>query len=207
MTTITESRRPFVPGMGVEWLLPFYDPFTALLGLDRTREDLLLQARLRPGHRVLDIGCGTGSLAVLTKRQFPDVEVVGVDPDDKALARAERKARRGGVAVEFVRGYSDELDRFAASFDRVFSSFMFHHLQRDEKERTLRAIRQVLKPGGSLHLLDFGGHAHHRLADNDDRTILGLMTDAGLANATKTAERKVLRSIRMVYYRAERSHV
>jgi ubiquinone/menaquinone biosynthesis C-methylase UbiE len=203
MATVTESRRQFVPGMGVDWLLPFYDPFTWLLGLDRARQALLLQADLRPGHRVLDIGCGTGTLALLTKQQFPEVEVVGLDPDEKALARAARKARRAGVSIQFVHGYSDELAQFAGSFDRVFSSFMFHHLKRDEKERTLRSIRQALKPGGRLHLLDFGAHAHHRLTDNDERTILDLLTAAGLANATKTSERTVLRSLRMVYYRAD----
>ena len=72
-TTIAQSRRPFVPGMGVDWLLPIYDPFTRLLGLDQARRDMLLQAELLPGQRVLDIGCGTGTLAVLAKTLFADV--------------------------------------------------------------------------------------------------------------------------------------
>jgi ubiquinone/menaquinone biosynthesis C-methylase UbiE len=219
MTTITESRRPFVPGMGVGWLLPLYDPFTRLLGLDRARRELLFQAELQPGHRVLDIGCGTGTLVVLIKRLFPGVEVVGLDPDEKALAQAARKARRAGLAIQLDRGFSDALDYAAGSFDRVFSSFMLHHLERDEKARTLRAIRRVLNDHGSLHLLDFGGpesaghgsrlrglHSHHRLTDNDERTILALMTEAGLANATKTSDRVVLsRFVRIVYYHAGRS--
>ena len=83
---------------------------------------------------MLDIGCGTGSLVVLVKRLFPDVEVVGLDPDEKALARAARKARRVGASIQFDRGFSDALDYPDASFDRVFSSFMFHHLERDEKD-------------------------------------------------------------------------
>jgi ubiquinone/menaquinone biosynthesis C-methylase UbiE len=218
MTAMTGVRRPFVPGMGVDWLLPLYDPFTTLLGLDRARRDLLLQADLRPGHRVLDIGCGTGSLVVLAKQLFPDLVVVGMDPDEKALARATRKAQRAGASIQFDRGFSDALGYPDASFDRVFSSFMFHHLERDKKEGTLRAIRRVLKPDGSLHLLDFGGpdsagrgpclrglHSHHRLADNDDRTIIRLLSDAGLSHATKTAERSMLRLVRIVYYRAGRS--
>src|SRR5687767_8001493 len=94
VTATSASPRPFVPGMGVEWLLPFYDPFTTLLGLDHARRALLRQADLVPGHRVLDVGCGTGSLVVLTKASCPDVDVVGVDPDERALARAARKARR-----------------------------------------------------------------------------------------------------------------
>jgi ubiquinone/menaquinone biosynthesis C-methylase UbiE len=214
MTTITESQRPFVPGMGVDWLLPVYDPFTWLLGLDRARRDLVLQADLRPGQRVLDIGCGTGSLAVLMKQLFPEVEVVGVDPDVKALARAARKARRTGVTIHVDRGFSDALSYPDESFDRVFSSFMFHHLERDEKARTLREVRSVLKEDGRLHLLDFGGpdaagvrglHSHRRLADNDESRVLNLMMDAGFANATKTGQRTVLRFLRMVYYQAGKS--
>jgi ubiquinone/menaquinone biosynthesis C-methylase UbiE len=215
MTTRSESHRPFVPGMGVDWLLPLYDPFTALLGLDRARRELVRQADLRPGHRVLDVGCGTGSLAVLTKTSCPDVDIVGVDPDDKALARAARKARRAGASIQLDRGFSDALGYPDASFDRVLSSFMFHHLERGEKEHTLDEIQRVLKPGGSLHLLDFGGpdstrrrrglHSHHRLADNDEHTILALLRDHGFSSARKTSERMVLKLIRVVYYGAGRS--
>lgn len=216
ITATSELRRPFVPGMGVEWLLPIYDPLTTLLRLDRARRDLVLQADLRPGHRVLDIGCGTGSLVVLTKQLFPDVEIVGVDPDEKALARARRKALRVGARIQFDRGFSDVLVYPDASFDRVFSSFMFHHLTRDEKARTLREIRRVLRADGTFHLLDFEGprpeghrsrlsllHSHRRLVDNDERTILRMLTDAGFANAVKSGDGTVLGGfVRTAYYRA-----
>jgi SAM-dependent methyltransferase len=220
--TTTESQRPFVPGMGVDWLLPLYDPFTRLLGLERVRREFLREADLRPGQRILDIGCGTGSLAILTKRLFPEVEIVGLDPDPKALTRAAAKARRAGVEVTFEHGFSDVLNHPDASFDRVFSSFMFHHLGRREKEGTLRAIGRVLKPWGSLHLVDFGGpeaadsahawrgprrhglHAHGRLSDNGEQTILGLLNASGLANAAKTGERTLLGLVRIVCYRAEK---
>jgi ubiquinone/menaquinone biosynthesis C-methylase UbiE len=211
----SETKRPFVPGMGVDWLLPLYDPITTLLGLDRARQELLRQAELRPGHRVLDIGCGTGSLVVLTKTTCPHVDVVGVDPDDNALARAARKARRADASIQLDRGFSDALDFPDGTFDRVLSSFMFHHLGRDEKTRTLREVRRVLRADGRLHLLDFGGrdsadrsrlpwlHSHHRLSDNDERTILRLLEDAGFGNPVKTGERAVLGGFaRTVYYRA-----
>ena len=122
------------------WALPFYDPFVKLLGADSARRTLLEQANLRPGHRVLDIGCGTGTLVALIKRVHPEVSVVGLHPDPKALARAKKKAARAGVSIQFDQGFSDELPYADASFDRVFSSFMFHHIHADQREKTLQEV-------------------------------------------------------------------
>jgi ubiquinone/menaquinone biosynthesis C-methylase UbiE len=212
------SRRTFVPGAGVEWLLPLYDPFTKLLGLDRSRRELIDQAALQPFHRVLDIGCGTGSLALLIKRLHPAVHVVGLDPDENALARARNKAGRAGVAIHFDRGFSDALDYPAASFDRVFSSFMFHHLDQAEKEATLREVRRVLRPGGGLFLLDFAGpesrhsrlvrrlHSHPRLRDNAEGMVLTMINSAGLTDVRKTGSSALLGGlIQIAYYQASRS--
>jgi ubiquinone/menaquinone biosynthesis C-methylase UbiE len=180
--THTATDRTFVPAMGRDWLLPLYDPLTTVLGLGRIRQFLIAGAALESGHRVLDVGCGTGTLAVTIKRQQPHVEVVALDPDPRALAKASRRARRSGVSVAFDRGYSDALPYADASFDRVFSSFMLHHLERREKEETLREIRRVLAPGGRLHLVDFAGSsgAHHRLSDNQEDCVRALMREAGL---------------------------
>jgi len=152
---------------------------------------------------VLDIGCGTGTFAVQIKQKYPNVEVTGLDPDPKALARAEQKAKQAAVAVKFDKGFSDELPYPDRSFDRVCSSFMFHHLPSDVKEKTLSEIRRVLKPGGFLDLLDFGGpgaaghgimshifHANHRLDENSEDTVLAMMKNAGLNGPEKLAEGK-----------------
>lgn len=123
-----EYGRTYLPAAGHDWALPFYDTIVKLFGFDRARRTLVNQAAIRPGHHVLDIGCGTGSLVTLIKRLHPDVEVVGLDPDPKALARARRKAAGTAVSIQFDQGFSDELPYPEASFDRVFSSFMLHHL-------------------------------------------------------------------------------
>src|SRR5215472_16114002 len=94
-----ESKRTYLPAAGFDWTLPFYDPIVKLLGGEKARRVLIDQAALQPGHRVLDIGCGTGTMAVLIKRQHPDVEIIGIDPDPKALARARRQAARAGVSI------------------------------------------------------------------------------------------------------------
>src|SRR5258708_7517165 len=193
-------RRTYVPAAGHDWALPLYDPVVKLLGGDRARRALVDQAEIRPGHRVLDIGCGTGSLIVLIKTRYPDAEVTGLDPDPKALFRARRKAYGAKIAVQLDRGFSDQLPYPDGSFERVFSSFMLHHLEPQEKEATLREVRRVLKPGGRFGLLDFGGsrppnegflarwcHAHHRLGDNFGGRILTLLSQAGFAESKEIA--------------------
>lgn len=211
---MSESTRTYLPAAGHDWALPFYDPLVKLLGADGARKTLLNQACLRPGHRVLDVGCGTGTLATLIKRLHPDVTVVGFDPDPKALARARRKAGRAAVSIQFDQGFGGDLPYPEGNFDRVVSSFVFHHLPADEKGETLRAIRRVLKPGGEFHMLDFEGpedgehgflarllHSGHRLKDNSESRVLSLMRQAGFADPKKV-ERRAMLFGHIAYYRA-----
>jgi len=211
---MSESTRTYLPAAGHDWTLPLYDPIVKLLGGDRARRILLDQAALQPGYRALDIGCGTGTLAILSKRLHPDVAIVGIDPDPKALARARRKASRAGVSIQFDQGFGDELPYPEASFDRVFSSFMFHHLPSAEKGKTLRAVRRVLKPGGAFHMLDFEGpeggthgvlahlfHSSERLKENSENQVLSLMRQSGLSDPSKVDEQAMLFG-RIAYFRA-----
>jgi ubiquinone/menaquinone biosynthesis C-methylase UbiE len=211
---MSESTRTYLPAAGYDWSLPLYDPIVKLLGGDKARMVLLDHAALRPGYRVLDIGCGTGTLATLIKSFHPGVEVVGIDPDPKALARARRKAAEAAVSIQFDQGFGDELPYAAASFDRVFSSFMFHHLPPDEKGKTLRAVRRVLKPGGAFHMLDFEGpesgshgvlahllHSGKRLKENTESRVLSVMTEAGFAHPRKVHRQAMLFG-HIAYFRA-----
>jgi ubiquinone/menaquinone biosynthesis C-methylase UbiE len=211
---MVEPGRTYLPAAGHNWSLPLYDPLVKLLGGDAARTVLLDQAVLRPSHRVLDIGCGTGSLVVMIKRQHPDVEVVGLDPDPKALARARRKGQRAALSIQLDHGFSDELPYPEGCFDRVFSSFMFHHLEPTGKEKTLREVCRVLKPGAMFHMLDFATpdpnsagrlsrllHSSHRLKDNSDERIINLMRQAGLSDPKRVAGRALLVG-NIAYYRA-----
>ncbi|HET7287722.1 MAG TPA: class I SAM-dependent methyltransferase [Pyrinomonadaceae bacterium] len=195
--------------------LPVYDPLVNLMGFDRARQDLVSAAKIEPGHHILDIGCGTGTLVVKLKRQHPSAEVVGIDPDPKALRRARIKASRAAVSVQLDSGFADELPYKEASFDHAFSSFMFHHLEEQEREHMLREVLRVLKAGGSFHLLDFvvddASHgffdrlfqAHARMKDNTNATILELMSRVGLTNAAKVKDGTMLFGLlRTAHYQA-----
>jgi ubiquinone/menaquinone biosynthesis C-methylase UbiE len=212
--TAKEPRKPYLPAMGHDRLLPLYDPLQRLLGMGSVHRQLVNQARIQPAQRILEIGCGTGNLMILIKRLHPDAEVVGIDPDSKALARAQRKAGREALSVKLDRGFAEELLYPDASFDRVLSALMFHHLGSEEKEKSLDEARRVLKPGGSLHLLDFGGeqvrsngfvarlhHRSERLRDNFGDRIPTLMREAGFADPTEVAHRITIAG-RLSYYRA-----
>lgn len=96
----------YLPAAGRDWALPLYDPLVKLLGAEAAKRRLVDQARLNGRLRILDVGCGTGTLATLIKASHPDSQVTGLDPDSKALARGGQKADRAGVAVRFDQGFA-----------------------------------------------------------------------------------------------------
>lgn len=152
------SRKPqYVPALGFSWLTGVYDPIVALATRERTfKRHLLQQAGIQDGHRVLDLACGTGTLAIWAKQDVPGAAVTGLDGDRKILSVAQRKAQTLGVEIGFDHGLSTELPYQSASFDRVLSSLFFHHLSREDKVRTTVEVYRVLKPGGQFHIADWG---------------------------------------------------
>jgi ubiquinone/menaquinone biosynthesis C-methylase UbiE len=151
----------YVPALRFSSLTRFYDRFVRLT----TRESLfkrrlLEQADPQPGQRILDLGCGTGTLAILTASAQPDAKVIGVDGDPEILKRARAKAKSARLGVHFDHGLSTELPYDDESFDLVLSTLVFHHLTGAHKRRTVSEIARVLKPGGELHVGDFGRPAN-----------------------------------------------
>lgn len=149
--------RQYLPALAFRSLTPLYDPVIRwTMREDTFRERLVRQAAVQPGHRVLDLGCGTGSLAIRLAEAAPGAEVVGIDPDPEVLRRARDKAARAGVEVRFEEGDATWLPYRDGTFDRVVSSLVFHHLGPEAKRRAAAEIVRVLCPGGELHVADWG---------------------------------------------------
>lgn len=120
------------------------------------KRTLLHLAGVRRNHRVLDLGCGTGTLLVMCSRMHPDAQLVGIDLDPAVLQRARRKLRLAGSQARLELGSATDLPFSGGSFDRVVSTLVIHHLDKEEKRRAFSEIFRVLRSGGELHLADFG---------------------------------------------------
>ena len=160
----SSGRPPRSPGAGavIHWA-GRYDALLWLLTLGREqsfRERLLQHAALRAGESVLDVGCGTGTLAIVAARLVgPTGHVHGIDPSEEMIARAAKKARNARVEVDFRTGFVQSLPYADAEFDVVLSTLMMHHLPRAARADCVRETRRVLKPGGRAVVIDFGARA------------------------------------------------
>lgn len=193
----------YVPALGFRALTPLYDAVVRLTTRERTfKQALLDQAGLAPGQDVLDLACGTGTLTIWASQRVPGLRLTGLDGDAEVLARARGKAQVAGLDIVFDEGLSTTLPYSNARFDRVLSSLFFHHLDRDGKQRTLAEACRVLKPGGELHVADWGRAANPLMraayfaiqlldgfdntADNVNGLLPEFMRAAGFADVTET---------------------
>ena len=170
-----------------------YDLLAWLLlrGRERAFRGRLVQlARVERAQSVLDIGCGTGSLAIATKRCVgPAGTVDGIDASPGMIARARRKAHKSRVDVTFTTGVAEALPYTDGRFDVVLSTLMLHHLPRPARALCIREAARVVKPGGRVLVVDFGSAqgkgreilAHfHRHGHIEPREIHELLGSAGL---------------------------
>ena len=138
-----------------------YDLAVWLMTLGRAhafRDKILQLAGLEPGEAVLDVGCGTGSLALAAKRQVgPGGRVYGIDASPEMLARADRKARKAGLDIVFRRAAAQALPFPDAQFDIVLSTIMLHHLPRKGREQCALEIRRVSEAGWACACRRFCG--------------------------------------------------
>jgi ubiquinone/menaquinone biosynthesis C-methylase UbiE len=187
-----DGTAPHTKGLVIHWAAR-YDLLAWLLtgGRERAfRERLIELAGLEPSDSVLDIGCGTGTLAIAATRHIgPTGSVYGIDASPQMIARATRKARKAGAPAVFQLAAAEQLPFPNARFDVVLSTLMFHHLPRSTRTQCAIEIRRVLKRRGRVLVVDFGRaqarhgllahfHRHGHVAIEDIESVL---TNAGFA--------------------------
>ena len=147
---------------GARW----YDLFGRVISLGRDkaiREKLIQLAAPARGEKVLDVGCGTGTLAIALKSSVGTGEVHGIDASPEMIEVAKEKAAKAGSDIDFQVALIEAIPFPDATFDLVTSSLMLHHLPDDLKRTGLDEIRRVLKPGGRFMAMDFAAHSHSPL--------------------------------------------
>lgn len=145
----------YIPALSFKWLTPLYDPLLKWIMREETfKNQLIQQANIQPNMKVLDLGCGTGTLTLMLKRAHPTAEVTGMDGDPQVLDIAREKS--GNTNIQWDEGLASSLPYPDSVFDRVVTSLVIHHLVTDDKRRAFKEIYRVLKPLGELHVLDFG---------------------------------------------------
>jgi ubiquinone/menaquinone biosynthesis C-methylase UbiE len=206
----------YLPAVRFHSLTRFYDPLVKLTTREgEFRRRLLDQAALKPGMRVLDLGSGTGTLAVMAKRREPAIEMRGLDADEEMVSRGTEKAEDAGARVGFDHGFSDVLPYGDNSFDRVLSSLFFHHLSGESKRGTLREVARVLAPGGELHVADWGKPGDplmqaafltlrlfdgmENTSDNAAGRLPELFAEAGLRDAEETTRLRTAFGVLCLY--------
>src|SRR5579859_2610832 len=151
--TAAQSATPKIEttGLVLHWALP-YDLLVwfVMRGRERAfRERLVQQARLQPGERVLDIGCGTGTLAIIAKQHVTAAGIVcGVDASPEMIARAKKKSAKARAQVEFSEGVVEALPYPDHHFDVVLSTMMLHHLGPKARKLCAIEVQRILRPGG-----------------------------------------------------------
>jgi len=195
------QSRPYVPALGDHRLSPFYDATIALMTCERTwRRALVKQVSPEPRDVILDVGCGTGTLAVMLKQACPAASIYATDPDPDILTRAENKARDADVLVNFSQGYGQDTAAFAAGVrpNKIVSSLVLHQVPLVGKRMTILSAFAGLVPGGTLHIADYGlqtsplmrlAYRHVQALDGFDNTqpnadgiLPDLIAEAGFAD-------------------------
>lgn len=149
-------KTSFTPALGSARLTRGYDHAIRLLTREQTwRGALLRQVGPRAGETILDVGCGTGTFAIMLKRAAPQARIVAIDPDPQVLAIAAEKASQAGIAIEWRQGFAHDAATVAGRVDKAVSSLVFHQVPLDGKCEGVAAMFAALRPGGEVHIADY----------------------------------------------------
>lgn len=145
----------YIPALRLGILTRVYDPLMERwTAAGQIRQAVIDALDLRPGLRLLELGCGPGRLAIAIKQQHPHMAIDALDADPEILAIARRNTAGAGVDVRFHQADVTRLPDLG-TFDRIYTTLVFHHLLLADKEMALAEARRVLRPGGRFVIADF----------------------------------------------------
>jgi len=155
---VTDSTSPYTPPLRHNWLTPAYDTAIRVLTREKAwRTALIQQINPLPDDRILDVGCGTGTLAIALNRLAPEADIIGIDPDAAALERAHAKVDSGSRSLRFLEGFLSEA---ALPLNwkptKIISSLVLHQTSKTTKRQILHAMHDLLDEKGEIHIADYG---------------------------------------------------
>jgi demethylmenaquinone methyltransferase/2-methoxy-6-polyprenyl-1,4-benzoquinol methylase/phosphoethanolamine N-methyltransferase len=178
---------------------PYYDRIMKLMFLGRERalrEMTVRLVSLGPGDKVLEVGCGTGTLALMAKQHAgSEGEVVGIDASPEALDIARDKAAQAGMSVTFQHALMEDIPYPDDQFDVVLSCFMLDHLPDDDARcQGLAEVYRVLKPGGRLLIMN---------SESSNRKLPEMLGEAGFTDVEVARRWLILSSVRGIATKPE----
>lgn len=135
-----------------------YDPVTkhALPPNEIWNREAVIQSIQGNPHKIIDLGCGTGSTTMMLKQAFPEAEITGLDLSPYMLVMAEYKAKQIGIDIHWIHGLAETTNFNSGEFDLVTASLLFHETPISIAQAILKEGFRLLKPGGQVIILD--GH-------------------------------------------------
>lgn len=153
---MSEAARSFTPAAGNAADVDRYDLLIRIFTREGAwRPRLLKRIAPQPGQTILEVGCGTGTLAIAVQQKCPEARVIAIDPDPAVLAIARRKAEKAGIAVDFREGFLDQQAFVPGSIDCAYVSLVLHQVPLEAKGAIVGQMAALLKPGGTLHVADY----------------------------------------------------
>lgn len=174
----TAGHIPQTTGSLIRWAHS-YDGWVQIMTLGRAaaiRRRTAELAQISPGNRVLDVGCGTGDLTIEAKvRAGSAGEVTGIDASPEMVNTARQKVAHTAVNINFQNALIEDIPFPDNYFDVALSSLMMHHLPAELKDRGIAEIYRVLKPGGTVLIMDMKGPSSFM-----SRVLLTLLFHGGM---------------------------
>jgi len=154
---MNQSSPNYIPALKFHSLTRFYDHVVRLTTRERVfKKALINQVTAKEDEKLLDVGCGTGTLIQMLAHQQPKLIITGLDADRNALNQAMVKVKSLDTYITLEHGYAQQIPFVSKTFDIATSSLFFHHLTKEQKQKTFNEIYRTLKPGGRLHIADWG---------------------------------------------------